>query len=36
MGDMENEEIMWKQIYTKLNSQKSVTQNEEQNEHDIR
>ncbi|KAL1506494.1 hypothetical protein ABEB36_005849 [Hypothenemus hampei] len=35
MGDMESEEIMWKQIYSKLNSQKSVNQTEK-SDHDIR
>ncbi|XP_050297020.1 protein unc-13 homolog 4B isoform X2 [Anthonomus grandis grandis] len=35
MGDMETEEMMWKQIYTKLNSQKSIN-NEDKTEHEIR
>ncbi|XP_066150952.1 protein unc-13 homolog 4B isoform X3 [Euwallacea fornicatus] len=35
MGDMESEELMWKQIYTRLNSQKSVNQGDK-SEHEIR
>lgn len=34
MGDMEGEEVMWKQIYTKLNSQNSVSH--EKSDHEIR
>lgn len=35
MGDMESEELMWKQVYTKLNSQKSTNETEK-TEHEIR
>ncbi|XP_048522853.1 protein unc-13 homolog 4B isoform X3 [Dendroctonus ponderosae] len=35
MGDMESEELMWKQIYTKLNSQTSANETEK-TEHEIR